>query len=71
MDNFMSVPLNIFIVLMHLYFCGTNIYFSIKHRCVTPLYRIPIWIFDCVLDETLKPFYLGSSKNKMSGIVRQ
>ena len=20
------------------------------HRCVTPLYRIPMWIFDCVID---------------------
>ena len=20
------------------------------HRCVTPLYRIPVWNFDCVLD---------------------
>ena len=23
------------------------------HRCVTPLYRIPMWIFDCVLDGDL------------------
>ena len=20
------------------------------HRCVTPVYHIPVWIFDCVLD---------------------
>ena len=21
-----------------------------EHRCVTPLYVIPMWIFDCVID---------------------
>ena len=22
----------------------------VEHRCVTPLYGIPMWIFDCVLE---------------------
>ena len=36
-------------------FYGTDICFSIKHRCVTPLYHIPLGIFDCVLSVHAKP----------------
>ena len=31
-------------------FLVTDFRFTIEHRCVTPLYRIPLGIFNCVAD---------------------